>query len=227
MSMAPTLTERTMGRIALLCIVLTPLWIVFSFFASTSKVAFIPPALVVIALILLWLHNKFVLFVAGEREPRAEVRLSQSSQFDPVVAASLVRPALVALAVGAGVGAAATTLVFIFDRPLHKSTVSDTSTAALATQPNSTISVQSKTVRSQSFFTDQATQNNSLVKSPDNPVAKRAESQIQNPQIQTLGQNSIDQPHCNVSQCESYYQSFRASDCTYQPYSGPRQYCAR
>jgi hypothetical protein len=226
-----------MGRIALLCLVLTPLWIAFSFFASTSKVAFIPPALVVIALILLWLHNKFVLFVAGEREPRAEVRLSQSSQFDPVAAASLVRPALVALAVGAGVGSAATTLVFIFDRPLHKSTVSDTSTAALTTQSNSTISVQPKTVRSQSFFTDQATQNNSLVKSSDNPVAKRAGSQIQNPQIQnpqiqnpqiqTRGQNSIDQPRCNVSQCESYYQSFRASDCTYQPYSGPRQYCAR
>lgn len=33
---------------------------------------------------------------------------------------------------------------------------------------------------------------------------------------------------CDVAICEQYYQSFRASDCTYQPYDGgPRQYCAR
>jgi type IV secretory pathway VirB10-like protein len=32
---------------------------------------------------------------------------------------------------------------------------------------------------------------------------------------------------CNVSLCERSYQSFRASDCSYQPYSGPRQSCTR
>ena len=33
---------------------------------------------------------------------------------------------------------------------------------------------------------------------------------------------------CNVPVCEQYYHSFRASDCTYQPYwGGPRQYCER
>ena len=33
---------------------------------------------------------------------------------------------------------------------------------------------------------------------------------------------------CNVPVCQQYYHSFRASDCTYQPYwGGPRQYCAR
>jgi len=33
---------------------------------------------------------------------------------------------------------------------------------------------------------------------------------------------------CNVPACEGFYHSFRASDCTYQPYSGgPRQYCER
>jgi penicillin-binding protein 1A len=36
-----------------------------------------------------------------------------------------------------------------------------------------------------------------------------------------------DRPECNISICEQYYQSFRASDCTYQPYSGPRRYCAQ
>ncbi|MBR0797424.1 PBP1A family penicillin-binding protein [Bradyrhizobium jicamae] len=33
---------------------------------------------------------------------------------------------------------------------------------------------------------------------------------------------------CNIPACEENYRSFRASDCTYQPYwGGPRQYCAR
>nr|WP_321461961.1 BA14K family protein [uncultured Cohaesibacter sp.] len=30
---------------------------------------------------------------------------------------------------------------------------------------------------------------------------------------------------CNVRACSSRYRSFRASDCTYQPYNGPRRYC--
>jgi len=35
-------------------------------------------------------------------------------------------------------------------------------------------------------------------------------------------------PGCNVQVCEQFYTSFRASDCTYQPYSGgSRKYCAR
>jgi len=216
-----------MGRIALLWLVLTYLWIAFSFSAPTSKVAFIPPALAIIALVLYWLHNKVVLFAAGEHEPRAVVQPSQGWHFDPVAAAPLVRPALVALGVGACVGAAATTSVFIFDQPLHESTVSGTSTAALATDPSSTIIVQPRTVRSQSFPAEQKPQDNPPVTSSDSPVAKRAEARVQTPQIQTLGQSSTDQQGCNVSLCESHYQSFRASDCTYQPYSGPRQYCAR
>ncbi len=32
---------------------------------------------------------------------------------------------------------------------------------------------------------------------------------------------------CNVPVCEEYYHSFRVSDCTYQPYWGPREYCER
>src|SRR5215468_288383 len=33
---------------------------------------------------------------------------------------------------------------------------------------------------------------------------------------------------CNVSTCERFYNSFRASDCTYQPYwGGPRRHCER
>ncbi|MGH6672022.1 MAG: PBP1A family penicillin-binding protein [Xanthobacteraceae bacterium] len=33
---------------------------------------------------------------------------------------------------------------------------------------------------------------------------------------------------CDIPACEEHYHSFRASDCTYQPYDGgPRQYCTR
>ena len=32
---------------------------------------------------------------------------------------------------------------------------------------------------------------------------------------------------CDVAACEGAYRSFRASDCTYQPYHGPRQVCTK
>ncbi len=33
---------------------------------------------------------------------------------------------------------------------------------------------------------------------------------------------------CNIPACEQFYHSFRASDCTYQPYwGGPRRVCDR
>jgi len=32
---------------------------------------------------------------------------------------------------------------------------------------------------------------------------------------------------CNIAACSAAYSSFRASDCTYQPYSGPRQVCEK
>ncbi|WP_319530960.1 BA14K family protein [uncultured Cohaesibacter sp.] len=31
--------------------------------------------------------------------------------------------------------------------------------------------------------------------------------------------------YCNYNACSYRYKSFRASDCTYQPYNGPRTYC--
>jgi penicillin-binding protein 1A len=33
--------------------------------------------------------------------------------------------------------------------------------------------------------------------------------------------------YCDYRACSATYRSFRASDCTYQPYSGPRRYCDR
>lgn len=46
------------------------------------------------------------------------------------------------------------------------------------------------------------------------------------PQATINGQTNSEQ-HCNVAVCGQLYQSFRLSDCTYQPYSGPRRYCER
>lgn len=31
--------------------------------------------------------------------------------------------------------------------------------------------------------------------------------------------------YCNVPACSATYRSFRAWDCTYQPFYGPRRYC--
>jgi hypothetical protein len=40
---------------------------------------------------------------------------------------------------------------------------------------------------------------------------------------------TIPQPEirCNVNACTAAYQSFRATDCTYQPSNGPRRLCAK
>jgi penicillin-binding protein 1A len=36
-----------------------------------------------------------------------------------------------------------------------------------------------------------------------------------------------ERPQCHIRRCAAAYRSFRASDCTYQPYEGPRQLCTR
>jgi hypothetical protein len=198
----------------------------------------IPPALAVVALILYWLHKQLVIILAGEPEPRARPQPSRRLHVRPFAAASggLVRPALIAVGLGACCGGAAISF-FHLDRA-----VSDSRVAAHAVQPNAAINVQTEAVKSQSFAAlpkaaqiDAVKSQSAAAKIQDgataapsrNPDASRAEAQIATEGQMPAGQMSADQPRCNVSLCESYYQSFRASDCTYQPYSGPRQYCAR
>ncbi len=40
-------------------------------------------------------------------------------------------------------------------------------------------------------------------------------------------QASISNNRCDVQACSSAYQSFRAADCTYQPFEGPRRICEK
>lgn len=68
---------------------------------------------------------------------------------------------------------------------------------------------------------------------PSEANAARAEATGSTPPKLTDGATVADQSgeqtpnHCNVQACASAYHSFRASDCTYQPYEGPRRLCTK
>lgn len=55
--------------------------------------------------------------------------------------------------------------------------------------------------------------------------AKADVSAVALPAAQAEAEQSANR--CNVDACTAAYQSFRASDCTYQPYSGPRRVCTK
>jgi hypothetical protein len=97
--------DRTMRWIVfVLALLLTPSWISYSFLAGSGpKVAFIPPALVLVALVFTSLWKRLVVYIAGELEP---------SYFHPYWGAALlrlsrgsVRTGSVAAAVGVCAGA--------------------------------------------------------------------------------------------------------------------------
>jgi hypothetical protein len=95
--------DRTMRWIVfVLGLLLTPFWISYSLFAGSGpKVAFIPPALVLVALVFTSLWKRLVVHIAGEFEP---------SYFHPHWGAALpsrgsVRTGLVAAAVSVCAGA--------------------------------------------------------------------------------------------------------------------------
>jgi penicillin-binding protein 1A len=45
------------------------------------------------------------------------------------------------------------------------------------------------------------------------------------PALPATGTAPLQQQACNIAACSRNYRSFRASDCTYQPYRGPRRMC--
>ncbi len=104
-----------------------------------------------------------------------------------------------------------------------KSQSAESKTAAASITLNSTTSEQTKPMKPQSYSADLKPQYSSPASFDGNNPAKRAELQ----QLSINGQSSSDRQSCNIALCERYYRSFHASDCTYQPYGGRRQYCIR
>jgi BA14K-like protein len=58
---------------------------------------------------------------------------------------------------------------------------------------------------------------------PDN--AQNAQAYAPPPKQNAPDEAAASNNRCDVQACASAYKSFRASDCTYQPYGGPRRVC--
>jgi hypothetical protein len=64
-----------------------------------------------------------------------------------------------------------------------------------------------------------------------NPAANGVRNVTATPTIMTPKQLAAqppaesEQPKCDVAACAAAYRSFRASDCSWQPYEGPRRFC--
>jgi hypothetical protein len=64
-----------------------------------------------------------------------------------------------------------------------------------------------------------------------NPAAKPARKVTAAPAIMAPEQTATqpppesEQPKCDIDACSAAYRSFRASDCSWQPYEGPRRFC--
>lgn len=224
-----------------LWLLLTPIWIKYwSAAGSSAKMAFIPPALVLIALGFHWLWQRFVLIVAGEPEPAprgkireltADWRAERDLVFRPnrnihpvwgvaFPSRGTIRIALIAGAAGACLGAA----VALHRSSFQPAVVTADSTSPTTSRSDSPLSVRTEAVKSGSFSAAPGSLDSSPAPSARNDsISQRAELQP----LATNTQTSSARPSCDASLCERLYRSFRASDCSYQPYEGPRQYCAR
>jgi hypothetical protein len=238
-----------MGWIAFaLWLLLTPIWIAYWFSSgSSSQIAFVAPALALIALGLGWLWKRFVVLVAGEAEPpprgkirdpavnrgrEADLVFRPKRSFHPVWGLALpssgtIRMGLIAGAVGVCVGAAVA-----LDWSTYAPVVSTSEEASRPVSgPDAPISVRTEVVKSPLATAAQPGQNAFPMASSANHSTSDTDSRFQRAEAQAdstpSGQSSSDQPRCDIALCERIYRSFRAADCTYQPYEGPRQYCAR
>jgi type IV secretory pathway VirB10-like protein len=59
------------------------------------------------------------------------------------------------------------------------------------------------------------------------PPAPPQQTVSQSPDADQAPPQAAPALSCNVQACEAAYQSFRAVDCTYQPFDGPRRFCSK
>src|SRR5438067_1583133 len=160
-----------------LWLLLTPIWISYSSSAGSGpKVAFIPPALVLIVLVLDWLWRRLVLRVAGEFEPsgrgnvqqvqhpatRGSPRLSLKGTFHPVwglalPSSKILRLALLAAAVGVCAGA-------VVGQSTFDTAVSNKTATPPTNPPNLPVSVHTEAVKSPEPKTAAVTAQNSTIR---------------------------------------------------------------
>jgi hypothetical protein len=154
----------------------------------------------------------------------AEIGLAAERNFHPIWGAAappldFVRILLVSAAVGLFGGAVATSSLVgeQSSQSLRNISVSDKRVPVVRQSPLAH-SVPTETIKTQSPGSGQSQgQNNAPA-----PAARSS-----NGSSQTVEAQTADSPRCNIASCEPAYQSFRESDCTYQPHAGPRRYCAR
>jgi hypothetical protein len=65
-----------------------------------------------------------------------------------------------------------------------------------------------------------------VAQQPAAPVPQPPQTSAQAPE-QAEEQGQAPAPACNVDACTAAYRSFTASDCTYQPFDGPRRLCTK
>jgi hypothetical protein len=67
----------------------------------------------------------------------------------------------------------------------------------------------------------------SVAQQPAMPAPQPPQTSAQAPeQAEEQGQ-AAPAPACNIDACAAAYRSFTASDCTYQPFDGPRRLCTK
>jgi len=155
--------------------------------------------------------------------------LARERDFHPIWGAAapsldLVRAILVAAAIGVFVGGVATSSLVG-----ERSSQPSRNTSAWDHRPQATSQsplvrrVHTETIKSQPAESRPPPIEDT---SPErSAIDQDNKSESLDAQVQTPEQPAPE--GCNVSLCERSYQSFRASDCSYQPYWGPRRSCTR
>jgi hypothetical protein len=182
-------------------LLLTPIWISYSLLAGSGpKVAFIPSALVLVALVFTSLWKRLAVHIAGEFEP--------SYFFHPHWGAALlsrgsVRTGLVAAAVCVCAGAIGQS---IFD-----TAVFNRSATRPANQENLPISLQTETAKSQSFSVEPKAVRTESVKSPVQPTSSDRLTEINELKIKIwkaeVAQRNFAAglPHCGELNGTNFY----------------------